>query len=143
MKLLLLTLASLILIGCGSATNPPTTETQSAAVQSKEHGYADHYSAEKFKALQSSGKRFAIFVGADWCPGCKRLSKEILANQAMLPKDTAILTANFDTDLELRRTYGVATKHTGIFFDESGEHIGNTPRVVMNDFMAHLSNITP
>ena len=98
-------------------------------------------SNKALKELKESGNPFAVFVGASWCPGCKRLTKEIHANQSVLPKGTAILTADFDKELELRRQYGVAVKHTGVYFNADGTHDKTKSGVVFRDFMAHLSNV--
>lgn len=140
MKILLLVLASLIVVGCGGANNSSDSEEVSVPMVNGEHGSAQEYTAERLEELKGEGKRFAIFVGADWCPGCKRLTKEIHANQASLPKDTVILTADFDTTLELRREYGVTVKHTGVYFDEEGNHLKTQAGVIFQDFMAHLSD---
>lgn len=142
----LLTLAAfaftpLLLTGCGQSNEEKNTP--SVAVINEAHGYADIYTLERFEELQSSGKRFAVFLGADWCPGCVRLTKEIHANQKYLPKDTVILTANFDEDIELRRDYAAPVKHTGIYFDKNGNHLKTQPNVLMQDLVAHLSGLTP
>ncbi len=138
MKSLALAFIALTLIGCGAPKSADTPKP-SVAIINEAHGYADNYTPDKLETLKSTGKPFAVFVGADWCPGCKRLTKEIIANQIVLPKDTAILTANFDNELALRREYGVAVKHTGIFFDANGEHLYTKGGVVFADFMTHLA----
>ncbi len=140
MKYLLLILTVLIFTGCGTESTTSTSNQSSIAIKSKAHGYAENYSADRLESLKKSGNKFAVFAGASWCPGCKRLAEQITSNQQILPKNTAILIADFDTELELRRTYGVTVKHTGIFFEADGSHQKTVSGVLMSDFMAHLSN---
>ncbi len=129
-------IAPLLLVGCDTTAE---RSTDSIAIINEAHGYADIYTAERFEERQASGEKFVVFLGADWCPGCVRLTKEIQANQEVLPAGTAILMADFDIDTELRRDYGAAVKHTAIYFDENGEHVKTKPGVVMQDLLAHLS----
>ncbi len=132
----LLLFTALLLVGCGTNTEK---STNSIAIINEAHGYADIYTPERLETLQASGEKFAIFLGAEWCPGCVRLTEEIHANQEILPAGTAILTADFDTDTELRRDYGAAVKHTAIYFDKNGKHLKTESGVLMKDLLAHLS----
>jgi len=132
---------SLTLTGCSEPAASNSSDTNSIAIINEAHGYSDLYTAERLEGLKSSGKPFAVFVGASWCPGCQRLTKEIHANQSMLPEGTAILTADFDSELELRRSYGVTVKHSAIYFDSEGNHVNTESGVYMSNFMAHLSGV--
>jgi len=40
-----------------------------------------------------------------------------------IPENLTILKADFDSDLELRKKYGVVAQHTFVVVDENGEEI--------------------
>jgi len=67
-----------------------------------------------------------------------QLVKEIRANQSDLPANTAVLIADVDTDMDIRKEYGVTMKHTAVYFDANGEHVKNQPGVQMDDILAYL-----
>ena len=62
-----------------------------------------------------------IFFHAAWCPSCVAADSAITA--WALPAGLTVLKADFDTELEMRKKYGVTGQHTFVQVDASGEMI--------------------
>ena len=84
-------------------------------------GSFSDYSQSKL-ALANEGT-VVLFFHADWCPSCRTLERDINANVSALPENTHILKLDYDTELELRKQYGVVRQHTLIQVDASGNSI--------------------
>lgn len=72
-----------------------------------------------------------IFFAADWCPTCQTLKRDINANLGNIPANVTILEADYDSETDLRREYGVTLQHTLVEVDSEGNLIqkwtgGNT-----------------
>ncbi len=65
----------------------------------------------------TSGTR-VLFFHAAWCPICKTLEKNIL--EEGVPEGLTIFKANYDTDIELRKQYGVSAVSSLVQIDDSG-----------------------
>ena len=81
-------------------------------------GSYEEYSPEKL-ALAENGK-VVLYFHADWCPICRGLESEILANPAGVPNDVHILRVNYDTSKDLKQKYGVTYQHTFVQVDANG-----------------------
>jgi len=116
-----------------------STQTPEVSVQEtlQQGGVAD-FSDATFTELQTSGQRFAVFLGASWCPGCVRLSQQIREQESVLPEGTAVLIGDYDVEKEFGGEYGVYAKHTAVYFDENGDHTGTQAGVLFADIMNHL-----
>ena len=95
-------------------------------------GVYEEYAAEKVAANDGA----VIFFGADWCPTCRALEKDIQENVGSIPAGVAILRADYDAETELKKKYGVTTQHTLVQVDANGEKIslwrgGNTLDTVL------------
>lgn len=71
----------------------------------------------------AANKDVLLFFHAVWCPSCRGLEIDIEKNLANIPENLIIYKVNFDTDLELRKKYGVARQHTLVQIDSSGNEI--------------------
>lgn len=80
-------------------------------------GSFETYSAEQVAAAPGD---VVIFFHASWCPSCRALSTNIEENVASIPAGTTILKADFDTETELKKKYGVTTQHTLVQIDKDG-----------------------
>lgn len=78
------------------------------------------YNTEVEKTFQGK-KPYALFFHATWCPACRQADDEIKANLANLPASTAIFQVDYDSNMELRKKYGVTSQHTVVFIDANGE----------------------
>lgn len=86
-------------------------ETQMAS------GSFETYSADKVTAATGD---VIIFFHATWCPSCRALSGDIESNMSAIPAGTTILKADYDTETELKKKYGVTTQHTLVQIDKDG-----------------------
>jgi thiol-disulfide isomerase/thioredoxin len=53
-----------------------------------------------------------LFFRASWCPSCRALDSDIVANLTSAPSGLTILDVDYDMATDLRRQYGVTTQHT-------------------------------
>ncbi len=73
------------------------------------------YSAEAVK-----GQKSIVFFHADWCGTCKNWDKKVNENLSTLPGGTQIFKADYDSDLELRKQYGITAQSQAVFLDAEG-----------------------
>ena len=66
---------------------------------------------------------FALFFHAEWCPTCKALEADIDELISTFPKGSTVIMANFDTETELRKEFGVNVQSTVVIIDEQGEKV--------------------
>ncbi len=107
------------LVEPGAETEETSTETTTEETVSSAGTYTE-YSPDKLDNLSG---RTLIFFHAGWCPTCQALEKDILANLSEIPSDVTILKADFDTELELRKEYGVNIQSTVVQIDENGNTV--------------------
>jgi thiol-disulfide isomerase/thioredoxin len=81
-------------------------------------GSFEIYSNERL--AQTTTDTVIIFFHATWCPSCRALSADIERNKGAIPEGITILKADFDTETELRKKYGVTTQHTLVQVDANG-----------------------
>ena len=125
---------SMILAGCSTlpATEPtvvdPTTEvvTETSETETEEtltEGEAMYkpYSSAEFENM--TGKPFAVFFHAGWCPKCQALEANINKVLSSLPESFRVLKADFDKETELKAKYGVTMQTTFIIIDANGEAV--------------------
>jgi len=124
---LILLIASL-LVGCNFLkTTQKDIENADEIMRSDQenNGFYEAYSQDRFNELNGTEK-FALFFHADWCPSCRKLEKDLKENMDVL-NDHVVLEANYDREKELKKTYGITTQTTVVFFNMNGT-IGETQR---------------
>lgn len=84
-------------------------------------GSYSEYGPEKL-ALANDGK-VVLFFHAAWCPVCKAIEAEILANPSRIPDGVHILKVDYDSNTALRQKYGVTYQYTFVQVDASGAQI--------------------
>jgi thioredoxin 1 len=120
------------------AAKEETAPQEESAQENKATPFAyEEYSKTKFSELNGQ-KRFALFFHADWCPTCRVLEKNIKSDLSTFPKNTVILKANYDTELALKKQYGVTTQSSLVFFDEKGNVIGSP---LLNPSIAEIKSL--
>lgn len=92
-------------------------QTETQIVQQKV--YLD-FTEERYNALVGQ-KPFAIFFHAPWCGTCRRMEADILGNLSIFPEGTVILKADYDTEKELEKKYGIRSQSTVVIIDQEGE----------------------
>jgi thiol-disulfide isomerase/thioredoxin len=72
---------------------------------------------------RASEGEVVIFFAASWCPSCQALDRDIKGNLESIPGSVTLLKADYDTEIELRKAYGVTTQHTLVQVDSQGNQI--------------------
>ncbi len=81
-------------------------------------GTYEAYSADKVARAETGD--VVIFFHASWCPSCRSLSSNIEESAASIPSTLTILKANYDSEKELKKKYGVTSQHTLVQVDTNG-----------------------
>jgi thiol-disulfide isomerase/thioredoxin len=89
--------------------------------EKEQQGVYDAYTPEKLKLAKDH--KVILFFKADWCPSCRTADETLNTEFAAIPKNIAILKVSYDTELELRKRYGVTIQHTFVQVDEQGDLI--------------------
>ncbi len=75
------------------------------------------------KLVRAETGDVVLFFQASWCPSCRGLDSDIKNNLSSIPANTSILIVDYDTELDLRKKYGVTYQHTLVQVDADGEII--------------------
>lgn len=112
------------LVSCGNTTenkNSQQNEETTKKVETFEvlpagvyRGYDD--------TLLGKTENTVLFFGAEWCSGCVVAEKNFL-QEAQAPEGMTLILLDYDSDNELKKKYGVLTKHTFVQIDANGEKI--------------------
>jgi len=70
------------------------------------------YTAEALAAAEGAGQPVALHFHADWCPTCRAQDKVLQSLKAEKGLDLTILTANYDTEKDLKRRFKVNAQST-------------------------------
>lgn len=70
-------------------------------------------------ALVGENENTVIAFFAGWCPSCVSADKNISA--AEIPEGLTVLKADFDSETDLRKKYGVTGQHTFVQVDANGD----------------------
>jgi thiol-disulfide isomerase/thioredoxin len=133
----LLGVIALAVAGCASPTDDSSALTQASdspasteKVESSDAGASSSNSGSyltlaDYEATQDAfaSTKVVLFFSAVWCSTCKRARDNIEADLTAIPADLTIVVADFDTAIDLRRTYGVGVQHTFVYIDNQGNEI--------------------
>ena len=64
-----------------------------------------------------------LFFHANWCPSCRAADTKISQGIDEIPENLTILKTDFDTQIDLRKKYGVVSQHTFVQVDTEGNLI--------------------
>ncbi|MEX0931871.1 MAG: thioredoxin family protein [Candidatus Paceibacterota bacterium] len=84
-------------------------------------GSYEAYSPEKLGRAETGD--VVIFFHASWCPSCRSLNTDIENNLDEIPSGVSILKADYDTESELKKKYGVTYQHTLVQVSADGTMI--------------------
>jgi len=62
-----------------------------------------------------------LFFNATWCPTCQEATKNLQA--ADIPDGLTVVSVDYDSNLDLRKKYGVTTQHTFVQVGPGGEQV--------------------
>lgn len=132
--LIAVTAAVMLLAGCASAGGPEATQTppvvsapatpdptpsDEAATEAEPAAQAGAYLDYYEGAIAETAGTKVLFFHASWCPKCRALEEDILANE--IPDDFTVFKVDFDTATELRQRYGVTLQTTIVYVDDEGD----------------------
>ncbi|MCP4523310.1 MAG: thioredoxin family protein [Candidatus Gracilibacteria bacterium] len=90
--------------------------TPVVAVEKKEAGKFVPFTSEAVAA--TTGTK-VLFFHASWCGSCNSAAKSFSSESA--PDELSIFDVDYDSNIDLRKQYGVTTQHTFVQIDENGE----------------------
>lgn len=105
-----------------SLSSGPESAERASGAEGTAGTYQD-YDAEK--VAQSDAEHIFLFFHATWCPSCRALDADIVANAETIPTDVEIYKVDYDTATDLKRQYGVTTQHSIIAITATGEAISD------------------
>ena len=103
-------------------TTPSSPATEADSVDS-ESGADDAATAGSYieysdTAIANADGRILLFFHATWCPQCRSLESDILAQG--VPSGVTIIKVDYDTHQDLRQKYGVTVQTTMVEVDNDG-----------------------
>ena len=98
------------------------------------------FSADAFEAAQTEGRPILVHVTAPWCGTC-RAQKKVLPGLLASPSLSGILwlEIDFDSQEELRETFGVRHQSTTIMFrgrEEVARAVGETDPDALRELLS-------
>ena len=118
--------------GSGDRTSTPSATpapTQTADAQPEasdtpeapaEGAYLDYTDG----AIEATAGPKVLFFHASWCPQCRQLDEELVAEGA--PDGLTVFKVDYDSRTDLRQKYGVTLQTTVVFVDDRGELISSS-----------------
>ncbi len=100
-----------------AATEEAATEEAVAPPAGAYVDYADYTSDPQ----AFDGGDVVLFFNASWCPTCQEAVKNL--EGADFPDGLTVVSVDYDSNLDLRRKYGVTTQHTFVQVDPDGEQV--------------------
>ncbi|CAN5465188.1 hypothetical protein BH09ACT4_BH09ACT4_03300 [soil metagenome] len=74
-------------------------------------------------AIAQADGRILLFFHAPWCPQCRSIESDILAQG--VPDGVTIIKVDYDSHQDLRQTYGVTLQTTFVEVDSAGAGLQN------------------
>ncbi|MAT17213.1 MAG: thiol reductase thioredoxin [Leifsonia sp.] len=103
-----------------TTTSSPATEADSVDSESgaDDAATAGSYIEYSDTAIANADGRILLFFHATWCPQCRSLESDILAQG--VPSGVTIIKVDYDTHQDLRQKYGVTVQTTMVEVDNDG-----------------------
>lgn len=70
---------------------------------------------------ERAGTKVVYFFHASWCPTCRATEKAI--EEDGIPAGLTVVKVDFDSETDLRKTYGITQQHTFVQVDEDGHEL--------------------
>jgi thiol-disulfide isomerase/thioredoxin len=100
--------------------NQPVPVTEAQVINNESVSWYTDYSDGVVAEAAVSGKRAIIFFHAGWCPTCLAASRDFEAHRDQIPSDVVIVKADYDTETDLKKKYGVVMQDTFVQVDAEG-----------------------
>jgi len=106
-------------------TNEPTNGSKPELVTVADQPRAGLYQPYSEQALATSAaSKRVLFFHAGWCPLCRALDGDIVANVNNIPADVVIFKVDYDTETSLKRQFGITYQHQVVVLDKDGAAVG-------------------
>jgi thioredoxin 1 len=79
------------------------------------------YTSELVSREQAAGRTVVLFFHAPWCPYCKTADANFTANVSKIPHGVTVLKTDYDSNVDLKKQYGVTYQHTFVQIDNNGQ----------------------
>ena len=103
-----------------ATTEEPTTEPSTKAPALPAGAYVDYADYQADQQAYAAGD-VVLFFNATWCPTCQEATKNLEA--ADFPEGLTVVSVDYDSNLDLRKKYGVTTQHTFVQVGPDGEQV--------------------
>ena len=100
-----------------------TDEEKMETGQMEDPGVYKNYSTAEVAAQQAAGNKVVLFFHASWCPFCKTADEAFVSRPDEIPSKVGLLKIDYDSNIELRKKYGVTYQHTFVQIDANGEKV--------------------
>lgn len=104
----------------GNTTKDTISETPTPTAALAKGAYTP-YSETAF--VKVPAERRLIFFHAPWCPQCREIDEDL--NTQPLPDGVTIFKADYDTNQELRKKYGVTLQTTFVEVNIDGDKVSS------------------
>lgn len=104
-------------VGTPVQDSPSTPSTPDTASEARGGAYVDYSPT----AVADSAGVTLLFFHASWCPSCRQIESEIIAEG--VPDDVTIIKVDYDTHQDLRQKYGVTIQTTFVKVDSQGNEL--------------------
>lgn len=84
--------------------------------------YGD-YSPQAVAEAQAAGRKVVLFFHAPWCPFCRTADAAFQAKLSQIPAGVTLLKTDYDSNVELKKRYGVSYQHTFVQIDGQGNEL--------------------
>lgn len=108
--------------GSPSATAPAAaTPSPSATGETMAAGAYLTKAEYQSQMAERAGTKVVYFFHASWCPTCRATEKAI--DEDGIPAGLTVVKVDFDSETDLRKTYGITQQHTFVQVDEDGDEL--------------------
>jgi thiol-disulfide isomerase/thioredoxin len=114
-----------------SGSSPEPKPSKKSTVESKAESSPEVAKPGSYLTLreyETSKERYVnadvvLFFNANWCSTCKIARDNIESSLDSIPSNLVIVVVDFDSEIDLRKTYGVTIQHTFVQVDKNGNQL--------------------
>ncbi len=103
-----------------ASPSEPATTAPAASASPIAGVYVDYSDG----AIEETAGAKVLFFHAPWCPKCRALDEQLLAEGA--PDGLTVFKVDFDSRTDLRQRYGVTLQTTVVYVDDAGDPLSVT-----------------
>lgn len=109
--------------GAASADGTPGSSESSASTGTPAPAPGVYLTRAEYEAdpAAHAGTKVVYFFHASWCPSCRATEQAI--GDTGVPGGLTLVKADYDSDTDLRKQYGVTTQHTFVQVGPDGERL--------------------